>query len=188
MKQLTTFILALIAFTTFSMADSARELDADVNDALATFYHDVPGGKKLLDNAKAYVVFPDINEAAFFFGGQYGEGALRVNGKTISYHSITALSAGFQMGFQSYSLVIVFKNDEALKNFIRDDDEWESDFAKKFVLAEWTPKDNDVDKVDFGADYVGFAFDSTGMIGKLSMEGVKFEEIHPDDEKEEVRY
>jgi len=182
LNRIATLLLALVAFATFSVADSAREIDVDANEALATFYHEVPGGKKLLEKAKAYVIFPDVNEASFFFGGQYGEGALRVDGQTKSYHSITALSAGLQMGFQSYSLVIVFTSDEALKNFILDDDDWETDFANKFVLAEWTTEDDDVDKVDFGASYVGFAYDATGMIGKLSMEGVKFEHINPDDD------
>lgn len=181
LNRITTLILVLIAVTAFSYAESAKEIDMDANEALAKFYKDVPGGKKFLENAKAYVVFPDVNEASFFFGGQYGEGALRVEGKTKGYYSITALSAGFQMGFQNYSLVIAFTSDKALKDFLLADDDWETDFAKKFVMAEWTPEDDDVDKVDFGASYVGFAFDSAGLIGKLSMEGVKFEEIDPND-------
>jgi len=181
LKRLSTLLLALVAFTTLAFSDSARELDADANEALQKFYHEVPGGKNFLDKAKAYVIFPDVNEAGFFFGGKYGEGALRVGNKTKSYHSITALSVGLQMGVQNYSLVIAFTSDEALKNFILDDDDWETDFASKIVMAEWTTDDDDVDEVDYGASMVGFAYDSTGMLGKLSMEGTKFEAINPDD-------
>ena len=180
-RILLTLIIAFIAFTSLSFADSAREIDADANDALQTFYHDVPGGQKFLEKAKAYVFFPDVNEAGFFFGGKYGEGALRVNGKTKSYHSITALSVGMQIGVENYSLIIAFTSDEALKNFLLDDDDWESDFSSKIVMAEWTTDDDDVDEVDYGTSMVGFAYDSTGMLGKLSLEGTKFERINPDD-------
>jgi len=180
-KIILTILVSFIAFSTLSYADSAREIDVDANEALQKFYHEVPGGEKFLANAKAYVIFPDVNEAGFFFGGKYGEGVLRVNGKSKSYHSITALSVGMQMGVQNYSLVIAFTSDEALKNFILDDDDWESDFSSKIVMAEWTTDDDDVDKVDYGTSMVGFAYDSTGMLGKLSLEGTKFESINPDD-------
>ncbi|HFU77774.1 MAG TPA: hypothetical protein ENK98_08650 [Epsilonproteobacteria bacterium] len=180
-KVISTFLIALMAFSTLSLANSAREIDVDANEVLQQFYHDVPGGKKFLEKAKAYVIFPDINEAGFFFGGKYGEGVLRVNGKSKSYHSITALSVGMQMGVQNYSLVLAFTSDEALKNFILDDDDWESDFSSKIVMAEWTTDDDDVDEVDYGTSTVGFAYDSTGMLGKLSLEGTKFERINPDD-------
>ena len=181
MKLLSKLLFALLAFSTLTFAQSARELDVDANEALQKFYHEVPGGKKFLDKAKAYVIFPDVNEAGFFFGGKYGEGALRVEGKTKSYHSITALSVGLQMGVQNYSLIIAFTSDESLKNFILNDDDWETDFATKIVMAEWTTDDDDVDEVDYGASMVGFAYDSTGMLGKFSMEGTKFESINPDD-------
>ncbi len=180
-KIVFTFVIVFMAFSNLSFAKTAKEIDTDADTALIQFYHDVPGGKKFLKKAKAYVVFPDINEAGFFFGGKYGEGALRVNGKTKSYHSITALSVGMQMGIENYSLVIAFMSDEALKNFLLDDDDWESNFSSKIVMAEWTTDDNDVDQVDYGASTIGFAYDSTGMLGKLSMEGTKFEQINPDD-------
>jgi len=180
-KILLTLLVTFITLGTFSYANSAREIDVDANEALQKFYHEVPGGEKFLAKAKAYVIFPDINEAGFFFGGKYGEGVLRVQGKSKSFHSITALSVGMQMGIQNYSLVIAFTSDEALKNFILDDDDWESDFASKIVMAEWTTDSDDVDKVDYGTSMVGFAYDSTGMLGKLSLEGTKFETINPND-------
>ena len=180
MKTILKLLLAFMAITTLTLAESARELDADANEALQEFYSEVPGGQKFLSNAKAYVVFPDVNEVGFFFGGKYAEGPLRVDGKTKSFHSITGLSAGFQMGAQNYSLIIAFTSDTALKNFILDDDKWETDVETKIIMADWTT-DDDVDEKDFGTSMVGFAFDSTGMMGKFSMDGVKFESINPDD-------
>lgn len=179
-KYISTLLLILISISSFTLANSSKEIIVDANDALAEFQKETPSAKKLLNHAKGYVIFPDVNEAGFFLGGKYGEGVLIVKDKIKSFHSITAASIGFQMGMQNYSLVIVFTTDEALKNFILDDDDWESEFDKKFVIADWTA-DDDVDEVDYGSDMVGFAFDNTGMMGKLSMEGTKFESINPDD-------
>jgi lipid-binding SYLF domain-containing protein len=181
-KLLSTLLIAIVSTTIFSLADSAKEIDHDANKALKEFYHEVPGGKAFLDKAKGYVVFPEVHEVGFFIGGQYGEGALRVNGITKSYHSVTSLSAGMQMGAQRFSLIVAFTSDRALQNFIEyDDDEWETEFATKIVMADWTTDDGDVDEIDYGASMVGFVYDTEGMIGKFSFEGTKFERINPDD-------
>ena len=173
-----TTLIILITYSTFSFANSAREIEHDATKALHKFYHEIPSGKQFLEKSKGYVIFPDVNEAGFFFGGKYGEGVLRIGGKSKSFHSITALSMGFQMGIQNYSLIIAFTSDKALRDFILDDD-WETDIDTKIVMAEWTADDDDVDEKDFGTSMVGFAFDSTGMMGKFSMEGVKFDQITP---------
>ena len=177
LKQLS--LLIIMTLGTFSLADSSKEINVDSKEALIKFYNEVPNGKKFLANAKGYVIFPDVNEAGFFIGGKYGEGVLVINGEMTSYHSITAASMGFQMGMQTYSLIIAFTSDQALKNFISDNDDWETEIDTKIIMAEWTT-DDDVNEVDYGVSMVGFAFDSTGMMGKLSMEGTKFDSINPD--------
>jgi lipid-binding SYLF domain-containing protein len=180
LKLFSILVLIIISLSTIVLANSSREITVDANTALAEFQKETPSAKKLLGQAKGYVIFPDVNEAGFFVGGKYGEGVLIVNDKIQSFHSITAASIGFQMGIQNYALIIVFTSDEALNNFILDDDDWESEFDKKFVFADWTADDN-VDEVDYGSEMIGFAFDNKGMMGKLSMEGTKFETINPDD-------
>ncbi len=182
MKLLKTIFLLLtmlLAFTTISLAeDTAEEIDNDVNEALMVFYKEVNGGKKFLDNAKGYVVFPDVKEAGFFLGGKYGEGALRVNGVTKGYYSITSASMGFQMGAQQYSLIIALTTDQALKTFMRDDD-WETEIDVNIAVAEYNAEE-EADDVDFGSNMVGFVFDSKGMMGNFSFEGTRFERITPD--------
>ncbi len=179
LKTLPLFLAILLAFTTLSIADdTAEEIDNDANEALIVFYKEVNGGKKFLDNAKGYVVFPDVKEAGFFLGGRYGEGALRVNGVTKVYFSITSASMGMQMGAQHYSLIIAFTSDEALKYFMNDDD-WDSEIDVNIVMADWNAEE-EADDVDFGSNMVGFVFDSEGMMGNFSFEGTRFERISPD--------
>jgi lipid-binding SYLF domain-containing protein len=178
-RYVSSLFLVLFIFTGFTMAeDSAREIDRDSNGALSVFYNEVKGGKRYLENAKGYVVFPDVKEAGFFVGGKYGEGALRVNGVTKGYYSITAASMGFQAGMQTYSLIIAFTSDSALYRFINDDD-WETDLDMNIAMADWN-NDEELDDVDFGSNMVGFVFDSTGMMGNFTLEGTRFERITPD--------
>ncbi len=179
LHYLSQLLLLFIAFTSLSFADkSAREIDSDVNGALSVFYNEINGAKSYLDKAKGYVVFPDVKEAGFFIGGKYGEGALRINGVTKGYYSITSASMGMQIGMQKYSLIIVFTSDEALKKFMHDDS-WETDMDFNIAMADYN-NDEELDDIDFGSNMVGFVFDSTGMMGNFTMEGTRFERIHPD--------
>ena len=44
------------------------------------------------------LVFPNVLKAGVGVGGEYGEGALLVGGKTGAYYNIAAASIGFQLG------------------------------------------------------------------------------------------
>jgi lipid-binding SYLF domain-containing protein len=178
-KSLSTLLVMLFALThTLFAEDTAREIDRDSNGALSVFYSEVNGAKAYLEKANGYVVFPDVKEAGFFVGGKYGEGALRVNGETKGYYSITSASVGFQAGMQKYSLIIVFTTEKALNKFMRDDD-WETELDMNIAIADWN-NDEELDDIDFGSNMVGFLFDSTGMMGNFTMEGTRFEKITPD--------
>lgn len=179
LKYVSQLLLVLLALSNLTFAeDTAREIDHDSNGALSVFYSEVNGGKAYLDKAKGYVVFPDVKEAGFFIGGKYGEGALRINGVTKGYYSITSASMGFQAGAQKYSLIIVFTSDKALKKFMNDDD-WDTDMDFNIAMADWN-NDEELDDIDFGSNMIGFVFDSKGMMGNFTMEGTRFERITPD--------
>ena len=180
LKFLPLLFVVLLAFTTQSMAaiSSKSEIEKDANDALRTFYKEVKGSKKYLKHAKAYLVFPDVKEAGFFFGGRYGEGVLRVGNSSKAYYSITSASVGFQMGAQMHHMVIAFTSDAALNKFLLDDDEWETDVDGKITIAEWNSKE-ELDDTDFEDDMVAFIFDAKGMLGSFSMEGTRFKRIKP---------
>jgi len=179
LKYLSLLLLVLFALSNVTLAnDSARKINSNVNGALSVFYHEVSGSKKYLEKAKGYIVFSDVKEAGFFIGGKYGEGALRIAGITKGYYSITSASMGLQAGMQTYSLIIVFASDKALKKFITDDD-WETDLDMNIAMADWN-NDEELDDIDFGSNMIGFVFDSTGMMGNFTMEGTRFERITPD--------
>lgn len=181
MRQNITFVISLllVTFTTLSMAKSAKELDHDANMAINQFIDENKGADAFLVKAKAFLVFPSIQEAGFFVGGKYGEGVLRVGRTTKGYYSITSASIGFQMGAQESAMIIAFTSDAALNKFLMDDDEWDTDVDGKVAIAEWNSKE-ELDDADYNDPMVAFVFDSKGMMGSFTLSGTKFEKIRPD--------
>ena len=80
---------------TYAEAKTAGEINASVNAALNRFYRQIGGAKEFMAQAKAVLVMPNVTKAGFFAGGQYGEGALRIGGKTAGYYNLVAGSFGF---------------------------------------------------------------------------------------------
>ncbi|MDH4245168.1 MAG: hypothetical protein OEY21_11025 [Nitrospira sp.] len=78
-----------------ALAKTAREIDVSVDVAVEDFEKKVTGGKEFLTSSKGVLVFPSVLKAGFGIGGEYGEGALRVEGKTVDYFSIASDSFGF---------------------------------------------------------------------------------------------
>ena len=77
-----------------AIAATRREIDADVAAAM-TRLRNLPNlAPRLLQDARAILVFPRIVSGGFIVGGQYGEGALLRAGRTEGYYSIGGLSLG----------------------------------------------------------------------------------------------
>ena len=108
-----------------SYAKSAKEIDVRVDTALERFNNDIKGGKEFLKTAKGVLVFPSVIKAGIGIGGEYGEGAMRINGKTVDYYSTAAASIGFQLGAQTKTVIVVFMQEDALKKF-RASSGWEA--------------------------------------------------------------
>ncbi|KAF0192761.1 MAG: hypothetical protein FD165_531 [Gammaproteobacteria bacterium] len=75
-------------------AASAQEIDIKVDATIDRFYTSVSGGKDFVSKAKGILVLPSVIKAGFGIGGEYGEGALRIAGKTVDYYSTAAASIG----------------------------------------------------------------------------------------------
>jgi lipid-binding SYLF domain-containing protein len=89
-------------------AASAREIDVSVDVALEKFYKEIPGGQSFAKKSKAILVFPSVIKAGIGLGAEYGEGAMRIGGKTVDYYNTMAASIGFQLGAQAKSIVMLF--------------------------------------------------------------------------------
>jgi lipid-binding SYLF domain-containing protein len=168
---ISTLILSLLVLVSSdpAFAKSAEEIDSD------TLYAESSAAKELGAKAQGILVFPSITKGGLIVGGEYGEGALRVDGKTQGYYSSASGSIGLQIGISSRSLVIMFMTGDALKEFTNADG-WEAGV------------DADVTLIDIGATgsldtttalnpVIGFNFGEGGLMAGVSIEGTKVSKL-----------
>jgi len=156
-------------------AASAKEIDIEVNAAIERFKTEVGGGKAFLNAAKGVLVFPSVIKAGFGIGGEYGEGALRIKGKTVDYYSTAAASIGFQIGAQSKTVLLVFLQSEALKSF-RAAKGWKAGVDGSVALVK-LGAGGAIDTENIKDPIVGFIFSNKGLMYNLTIEGSKFTKL-----------
>lgn len=161
--------------TTGQPIGTAKEIDASVDVALEQFTKDIKGGKEFLENAKGVLAFPKVIKAGFVVGGSYGEGALRIGGKTVDYYSTAAASFGFLAGAQSVRVVIVFMQDDALNKF-RESKGWEAGVDGSVTLVN-IGASGTIDTTTIKDPIVGFVFGNKGLMADLSLAGSKYTKI-----------
>ena len=78
------------------LADTKAELDVGVHETLKAFDALNTHNRHLLKHAAGALVFPRVTKGGAGIAGEYGEGALRVDGKTVAYYSLSAASIGLK--------------------------------------------------------------------------------------------
>lgn len=156
---------------------SKVKIDIEVDSCLEKFQKEISGGDKFLERAKAILVFPRVLKAGFGIGGEYGKGALIINGNKEEYYSTVAGSIGFQVGAQAKSIVIVFLEDDALSQF-RTSEGWKIGVDGSVALIKWGVGE-DVNSIDIKDPIVGFVFGNQGLMYNLTIEGSKISRIYP---------
>jgi lipid-binding SYLF domain-containing protein len=172
------FTVAFSLFATLSYAKTKAEINVSVKAAMDRFKKQVKGSTEYLKAAKGVLVMPNITKAGFVIGGQYGQGALQVGGKTVSYYSLAAGSVGFQIGAEKYDMVILFMTDEVLKKF-RSSEGWEAGVDAEVTLIK-AGADVSVETLRSQHPIAGFVFDQKGLMGGVSVKGAKFTKIKPE--------
>ena len=158
-----------------SYAATAKEINVSVDVTLKNFYKNIKGAKEYLKSVKGVLVFPSVYKAGFGIGGEYGEGALRIGGKTIEYYSTVAGSFGFQLGAQKKTLILVFTKKDALKSF-RESNGWKAGVDGSVALVT-VGIGGSIDTTNIKDPIVAFAFDQKGLMYNLTIEGSKFSRI-----------
>lgn len=174
-QKFNTGLLALSLFMLFGsqslQAASKEEIDMEVNGALERFHKEVEGSEQFLAKAKGVLVFPEVIKAGIGVGGEYGEGALRINGKTVDYYNTAAASIGLQLGAQMKTVILVFLQSEALEKF-QNSEGWEVGVDGSVALVEFGAG-KDINTVNITDPVVGFVFSNKGLMYNLTLEGSK---------------
>jgi lipid-binding SYLF domain-containing protein len=158
-------------------AKTAKEINTNVNACLERFYKQVKGGKELAGKAKGMLVMPGVIKAGLIVGGEYGEGALRVGSKTVSYYNLAAGSVGLQIGGEAKDFVILFMTDESLKQF-QASKGWEVGVDGNVALVNIGGGER-IDFTKMKDPIIGFVFDVKGLMADISLKGAKFTKITP---------
>jgi lipid-binding SYLF domain-containing protein len=97
--------------------DERQKLADDVQrmrDRMFTIDTSLPD---FLNKADGYVIFPTVGKGGAGIGGSYGRGQVYEHGVFIGYADVSQGTIGLQLGGQTFTEVVAFESDAALKKF-----------------------------------------------------------------------
>lgn len=159
------------ANTPASIADHDRAINADVNATLERLYASVKGSRELIGKAHGVLVFPSVVSAGFLVGAQYGEGALRVGGRTEGFYSTAGGSFGPQIGAQSKALIFAFLTEDSLVRF-RHLDGWAAGADATVALLK-VGANGEIDTLSATSPIEVMVLTNVGLMAGISLEGTK---------------
>jgi lipid-binding SYLF domain-containing protein len=154
-----------------AVAGSSAEIDRDVNAALAAMYDSVPSSRGLANQAKGVLVFPNIVKAGFLFGAQYGEGALRQQGRTTGYYNTVSASYGLQAGVQTFGYALFFMTDSAVQ-YLNSSGGFELGTGPSVAILD-AGAARSLSTTTLKNDIYAVFFDQRGLMAGLGLQGTK---------------
>ena len=172
--------LLLSGCTTTPMAgagttDKRHEIDAAATSALARLSTTIPGSRELVGKARGVLVFPSVLAAGLGVGGEYGEGVLRVGGKSVDYYSTASASFGLQIGAQSKAIIFLFMTEEALDKF-RNSQGWTAGVDASVAVIK-AGANGDIDLKTATQPVEVFVMTNQGLMANLTIEGTKITKL-----------
>jgi len=168
-------LLALTLVITMSMNTSAAEISRDVDAVLGKLYADVPDARALSEKAAGVLIFPNVVKAGFLLGAQYGDGALRRQGRTVAYYNTVAASYGLQAGVQTFGYVLFFMTEPALE-YLNKSDGFELGVGPSIVVLD-AGKAKTMTTTTMQNAIYAFIFDQRGLMAGMGLQGSKISRI-----------
>jgi lipid-binding SYLF domain-containing protein len=165
---------ALVA-SALSVGATSEQIDTRVQGTLQQFYSQNEHHRDLAQRAAAVLVFPRVTKAGAGVGGEFGEGALEVQGKTVGYYKVTGASVGATLGAARRSEVILFMTDAARDKFINSHD-WTVG-ADAGIAVVKKGAGGEYDNETLSKPVVAFVFGEKGLIADASLEGAKISKL-----------
>ena len=169
--------LAIVALATSATSLAATEVQIDHRVAVTVKHFNSinPANVNLEQKAAGMLVFPRVTKGGIGIGGEFGEGALQVNGKTVGYYSVGAASVGLTLGLAKHSEIIMFMTQESLDHFVASDG-W-SIGADAGITVVSSSANGSYDTETQQKPILGFMFANKGLLGDLSFDGSKITKI-----------
>jgi lipid-binding SYLF domain-containing protein len=118
---------------------------------------------------------PNVKKGALIVGGEYGQGAMRIGGKSVDYYSMVSASIGFQIGGQAKDVIFAFMSSDALKKF-RNSKGWEAGVDGNVALIKLGAGESAITAMG-KQPIVAFVFDVKGLMADMSLRGAKFNKL-----------
>jgi lipid-binding SYLF domain-containing protein len=175
----TILLILSLGFLPVAFAASASEIDRDAAIALDKLYARSAVAQSLSKDAIAILVFPSIIKGGFVVGGQYGEGALLMNGKNAGYYKSVAASYGLQAGAQTFGYALFFMNKSAL-SYLQKSEGWEIGVGPTIVIMDEKRAVSGALTTTTGrSDIYAFFFSQKGLMAGLGLQGTKMTRFYP---------
>jgi len=149
-------------------ADPDDKRQAKAAKALTEFRERIPGTEHYLDDAYGFAILPSIGRIGFGFGGSYGRGIVVEGDAVIGTTSYWNVSTGIQAGGKFFSMIVFFKDKEALEYYKSGKIQFmgQTGVALVTVGVQATPSYNDGVAI--------LTVNRFGLMGELTAAGAKF--------------
>jgi len=104
----------------------AAQSEEDVAETIAKFKEGDPGIQGWFKDAYGYAVFPSVGKGGIGIGGARGKGLVYEQGTLVGKVTLTQVTVGLQLGGQSFSEAIFFKDKTAFDDFTRGNYEFDA--------------------------------------------------------------
>ena len=170
-------IMLAVATSSVSLAASKATIDRDAKATLDKLYKNNPGAKALGDKSVGVLVFPSIVKGGFIIAGQFGDGALRRNGKSVAYYRSLAASYGFQAGAQAFGYVLFFMDGDSLR-YLDNSAGFELGTGPSLVVLD-SGFGKNFSTTTLQKGIYAFIFNQKGLMGGVGIQGTKITKINP---------
>lgn len=182
MRYLRTFglVCAVLLVGQFAVAaweaDGGDEEQVNAARAIADFRERIPRTEFFFEQAYGYAILPSVTRVGFGFGGAYGKGIVIEGDDLIGRTKYWQFSSGIQAGAKNFSMIVFFKDKQALEYFKTGELQFAGQAGLTFatVGVAGTPAYND------GVAIVTMT--RFGLMGEFSASGIRFS-YKPDSEQ-----
>jgi lipid-binding SYLF domain-containing protein len=168
--------VAALLLSAVSLGATKDQIDARVQNTLIQFDHLNPTNQDLLERAKGILVFPRVTKGGAGVAGEFGEGALRVNGRNVGYYSLASASVGLTLGVAKHDEIIMFMTQEALDKFTSTKGWAVGADTGVAVLSKGAGGEYDTKTLQ--RPILGFVFAEKGLIADVSLDGSKISQLN----------
>lgn len=169
-KRLLVVPFLFFSFIIFAQTAEEQQVIDDAQKAKKEFLANAADIQAYFDDAKAYVIFPNVGKGALIVGAASGNGAVYERGVLVGMADLKQLDIGAQIGGKVYSEVVFFKTDKALQDFMNDDFQFAGNVAA-IAINKSAPSIN----LKYDNGVAVFTLPKEGLMAEVSVGGQRFE-------------